>query len=157
MLIPSKSSSEALDEPQGADTSTSFAARAEKAVAWEEETEKALADPGPGWKEWFLFSGAKIWVALGFFVIDIWIVESWLAPVNAVGLGLSIAAAVYLEFLAYRYLWYRWDPEAPRESGPFRPTLFRPREFGRWTHEGVLAKQGLLPSGDAGPRREDFL
>ncbi|MGA8710570.1 MAG: hypothetical protein WB786_04995 [Thermoplasmata archaeon] len=156
MLIPSGKSSEP-EEPQGADASTSFAARVEKADAWEEAREKALADPGPNWKEWFLFSGSKVWVALGFFVADIWIVESWLNPVNALGLGLSIVAALYLEFLAYRYLWYRWDPEAPKRSGPFRPTFLRPREVGRWTREGVLAKQGQFPTADGGPRREDFL
>jgi len=156
MVLPSGTSSEP-EAPQGSDTSTSFAARLEQADAWEEAREKAIADPGPSWKEWFLFSGAKVWVALGFFVIDVWIIESWLYPPNAAGLGLSIAAAVYLEFLAYRFLWYRWDPEAPRRVGPFKPTFLRPREVGLWTREGVLMKQGQFPTADDGPRREDFL
>ncbi|HLM69808.1 MAG TPA: hypothetical protein VK423_00280 [Thermoplasmata archaeon] len=142
------------DAPGGDD---SFASRVEHADAWELAKKKALADPGPSWRDWFLYSGSKIWVALGFFIVDIWILEIWAVPFNALGLGLSIAAAVYLEFLAYRYLWYRFDPEAPREPGKFRPTLLRPREFGRWTPEEALAREGKLPRPDTGPRREDFL
>jgi len=149
--------SSSQSEPEGADTSASFAARMEQASVWEREKKEALANPGLGWREWFLYSGSKVWIALGFFVVDIWIVESWLVPFNGVGLGLSLAAAVYLEFLAYRYLWYRWDPEAPRGAGPFRPTLLRPREVGRWTPEAALAKRGEFPPGSAGPRREEFL
>lgn len=144
-------------EPEGADASTSFAARIEQADAWEQAKKKALADPGPDWREWFLYSGSKVWIALGFFVGDIWIFLSWINPFNGVALGLSLAAAMYLEFLAYRFLWYRRDPEAPGIGGPFRPTWLRPREFGRWTPEGALAKRGLRPGEAGGPRREEFL
>lgn len=151
-----RSSAPGATEPEAADPSASFATRVEEADAWEQAKQKALADPGPGWREWFLYSGAKVWVALGFFIIDIWILESWASPFDGVGMGLSIVAALYLEFLAYRYLWYRWDPEAPKEPGPFRPTLLRPREVGRWTPEAALAKRGELPD-RAAARREEFL
>ena len=146
-------------EPDDTDGSESFAARAKQADEFEQGKEKALEDPGPGWKEWFLFHGAKTWVVLGFFVIDSWVFAYWLTPFVAVAMGLSLAAALYLEILAYRYLWYRWNPENSQSSGPFRPTLLRPREVGRWTPEAVLAKQGKLPrvSSGQGPRREEFL
>lgn len=143
-------------EPESADSSESFSARAARADAWEREKEVALENPGPGWSEWFLYSGAKAWVVLGFFVVNVWLFESWVAPLNAVGLGLSLAAAVYLEFLAYRYLWYRIDLEAPRRQQPFRRTFLRPREVGRWTPEAALVRQGKLP-GPTGPRRDEFL
>jgi hypothetical protein len=143
---------------EAADASASFAARAEQADAWERAKQEALNDPGPTWREWFLYSGSKAWVALGFFIVDIWIALSWLDPFNGLGLGLSLAAAVYLEFLAYRFLWYHRDPEEPRGPQPFRPTWLRPREFGRWTREAALAKAGKLPDGSTrAPRREEFL
>ena len=151
-LVPSGSS-----EPEGADASASFGAREQKAEAWEDARQKALDDPGPGWKEWFLYHGAKMWVALGFFIADMWIFLTWVSAFNAIGLALSIAAAIYLEILAYRYLWYRVNPEAPRPTEPFRRTWLRPREFGLWTPEGAMAKRGEIPRSGSGPRREDFL
>lgn len=145
-------------EPEGSDASGSFAARAEQADKFEHAKREALENPGPSWREWFLFSGAKTWVLLGFLIVDSWILESWYAPFNPAGMILSLVAAVYLEFLAYRYLWYRWDPESSGSGHPFRPTLLRPREVGRWTPEAALAKQGKLGrvSGET-PRREEFL
>jgi hypothetical protein len=145
--------------PGDSDSADSFASRAQQADEFETAKERALRDPGPGWREWFLFSGAKTWVVLGFFIIDSWLFAFWFSPFNAAGMVLSLVAAVYLEFLAYRYLWYRWNPEHSQTSGPFRPSLLRPREVGLWTPEAALAKQGKLPriSSGQGPRREEFL
>jgi len=147
-------------EPAGTDASESFAARAKAADEFDREKQEAITNPGPGWKEWFLFSGAKTWVVLGFFVIDSWVFAYWFSPFNPAGMGLSLAAAVYLEFLAYCYLWERANPErAARPTKPFRPNFRRLREVGRWTPEGVRAKQqGTTPEQTTGgPRREEFL
>jgi len=144
------------DEPEGADTSASFSSRVAQADAFEKSRAEALADPGPSWRDWFLYHASKWWVALGFFIVDMWILLTFVAPFNPVALGLSLAAAVYLEFLAYRFLWYRWDPENAKDVGPFQATFLRPRKYGIWTPEADQLKRGEMPA-NTGPRREDFL
>jgi len=123
-----------------------------------EEVEKreALRDPGAPWKEWFLFQGAKAWIGLAFLILDAWLAEIWIVPWNPVGLGLSLAFAVYLEFLAWRYLWYR--PEANWGGRGFRPTWNRLRAVGRWTPEEAAVRRGELgPPAVEGPDPSEFL
>jgi hypothetical protein len=147
-------------EPEGSDESESFASRSRAADEFEREKQEAIAEPGPPWKEWFLFSGAKTWVVLGFFIIDSWIVASWLSPPNLLAMGLSLAGAIYVEFLLYSYLWERWNPErGARATKPFHPNFRRLREVGRWTPEGSRAKRdGKTPQqSTGGPRREEFM
>ena len=156
-MAPTILPSERESEPEGADSSNAFGEREKQADSFDRAKKEALEAPGPGWKEWFLFHGAKTWVGLGFFIVDAWIIAYFFAPFDALGMGLGLAAAVYLELLGYRFLWYKFDPEAPRQIGKFHPTWLQPREVGLWTPEAALAREGKLPSGSSGPRREEFL
>jgi hypothetical protein len=124
-----------------------------------EVREQALADPGPTWTEWFYSDFLKVWIPLGFIMVDTIIAASWLRPLNPIGLTFSLGIAFYLEFLAFRYLWYH-PPERGRSiREPFRRTWWRPFPFGRWTLEGARARQGLDPFVDreTGPDPYEFL
>jgi hypothetical protein len=99
------------------------------------ERPAAVNAPGPSWREYFYFSFAKAWALLAFAILDAWVVASWLQPLNAPGLALSLAGALYLEFLLYRYLWYEPGPEERLSRGQFRPRWNRPTRLGRWTPE----------------------
>jgi hypothetical protein len=120
-----------------------------------ETKRRALLDPCPSWSDWFLFSGAKPWVGLCFLVVDVWIGTTWLIPLNLAAMGLSLVAAVYLEFMAYRYLWYR--PDEIRVGERFRPTWRVPRQFGLWTPEERARRLGELVSTPTGPDPREFL
>ena len=125
-----------------------------------EEKRRALADPGPGWKEWFLQSAAKWWMATLFLVVDSWIAALWFDPWNLYGLLPSILAALYLEYVAYAYLWHRPSEEGLGRRGTFRRTLLVPFEYGRWTPEADRVRAGgpLRPVGAEGaPDVRDFL
>jgi len=133
-------------------------------VADRVELEKELARQAPDlpWKEWAYFTGLKTWVGIGLFIIDGWIAATWLEARSYYGLVPSLVLAVYLEFLLYRYLWYRPSARASRPRGPFRPTWSRPVEYGRWTPEAARRRSGATPdepgrSSDAGPNPRDFL
>ena len=123
----------------------------------EKERTEALAEPGPSWREWLYFEFLKVWIALAFLIVDSWIAASWLDPFNAVGLFGSLALALYLEFLAYRCLWYRPDPE--RWQREFRPSWFRPVRVGRWTPEAWRVRAGKepFPGVATGPDPREFL
>lgn len=123
--------------------------------AIQKERKAALEDPGPSWKEWFLYSGAKWWISLGFLIVDAWVITSWFDPFDPLGLGLSLGACIYLEYLAYGYLWHRPAELRPVGSPRFRPTWYRLREFGCWTPEEAEQREGTLER--PGPRRDDFL
>jgi len=121
------------------------------------EKARALQEPGPGWRQWFLQNALRWYYALGVLIVDIQIIVFWFELGSVVGLGLSLAGALYLEFLLYRYLWYRPHPEAMRYKA-FRRTWFRPTEYGRWTPEADLVRTGIsLPSPDEGPNPKEFL
>jgi hypothetical protein len=107
--------------------------------------EQALADPGPTWGEWLVGPFAKVWVALGFFVIDSWIFVLWAVPLSLLGMVLSLAVATYLEFLLWRYLWYAPDREEDIRSLPFHPTWARLTRFGRWTPQSSRLRAGQDP------------
>ncbi len=118
------------------------------------ERQAALDDPGPSWREWFLYSGAKWWVGVGFLIVDAWVITSWFNPFNPLGIGLSLAACLYLEYLAYGYLWHRPAELRPSGSPAFRPTWYRLREFGRWTPEEAESLSGRLHRPQI--RKDDF-
>jgi hypothetical protein len=119
-----------------------------------EEKRRALEDPGPGWREWFLFSALKWYLGLTFLIVDSWIAVGWLQVGNYVGLFLTLIAAVYLEFLCYRVLWRRPPVDRPVRS-TFRPNWYTPVQFGRFTPEAELYREGRLTLD--GPNPREFL
>ncbi len=125
-----------------------------------EEKRMALEHPGLSWHDWFLFDGAKWWVGLVDLIVDSWIVAYWYGLGNFLLLGLSLAAALYGEFLLYRFLWYRpRDDERPApRSGPgsLRARLVRPVPCGRWTPEAA-GYVSVMRSSDGTPNPHEFL
>jgi len=106
------------------------------------EKARALEEPGPSWRTWALHSLLRWYYMLGILIADVQIVVYWYEVGSVVGLVLSLAAALYLEFLLYRILWYRPRPDAPRLH-QFHRTWFRPVEYGRWTTEAQLVAAGV--------------
>jgi hypothetical protein len=123
------------------------------------EKQLALREPGPTWREWAFFTGFKPWFAVGFLIADAWIATGWLEAGNLVAMGVSLVAAVYLELLLYRYLWYRPHPQEIRGRGPFHATWLRLAEYGRWTPEAERARAGLPleTTPEQGPDAREFL
>jgi hypothetical protein len=124
-----------------------------------ETRESAVSEPGASWKEFIYFELAKVWILLGLFIVDSWIIVYWTQPPNGGALLLSLAPAIYLEFLAYRVLWYRPNPEEAYLAREFKPTWLRPVRFGRWTPEAWRAREGHDPfsSVSVGPDPREFL
>jgi hypothetical protein len=121
-----------------------------------EEKRKALLDPGPPWKEWFLYDGAKWWMGLVFLILDTWIVAGGLESGLLVIGFVALVPATYLELLAWRYLWFRPDFGRPVRGG-FHPTWLRLTEFGRWTPEGAIVRtSGRAALGPEGVNPKDF-
>lgn len=128
-----------------------------------EEKQKALAEPGPSWREWFLFSGAKWYVVLGYLIVFAW-EASYAGPDAHVALYIVapvVAVTLYAEFLLYRFLWYRpkiGDHSRSRRSdGRWRRWLY-PVRYGRWTPEADAVRAGhpiLVP--EAGPDPREFV
>ena len=114
----------------------------------------AIEHPGPTWREWFYFDFVKVWTLLGFFIVDILIVAGFLEPPNLAALLSGLFVAFYLEFLLYRYLWLRPDPEERIRPGDFRPTWTRPSIRGRWTPEAWKIRAGEMPA-ETGPGTPD--
>jgi hypothetical protein len=126
------------------------------------ELEKDLVRKAPDlpWKEWAYYSGLKPWVGLGLFTIDAWIAAAWLEAGNYYGLVPSLALAVYLEILLYRYLWYRPPVRARRSKGRFRRLWWHPAGSGRWTPEAEQRRAGVPEdayASETGPNPRDFL
>ncbi|MGA7923785.1 MAG: hypothetical protein WCA77_07405 [Thermoplasmata archaeon] len=123
-----------------------------------EERKEAIADPGPSWREYFFYSFLKVWIALGLLILDAFVAGIWFHPINLVGLVASLAAALFLEFLLYRYLWYR--PAIERSGTRFKRSILRPVPYGRWTPEAERVHSGLPaqpPRPAAGPDPREFL
>jgi hypothetical protein len=120
---------------------------------------QALADPGPSWKEWFFYEFARAWIILGFFIADSVIFVLWAVPFNGPAMATSLVGALYLEFLAYRVLWYRANPDEEYRRVEFHRTWTRPVQFGLWTPEFARLRRGVDPMGDAprGPDPAEFL
>lgn len=149
--------STALDHQETDDAAEATAAAVAR-TREEEEKRAALLEPGLTWHEWTYYRAIPWWLGIALLTVDGWIVVTWFDLGSAVGLVLSLAAAIYLEFLLYRYLWYRPDPALKRPRGPFHPTWFRPVEFGRWTPEADSRRRGgPVPSSSEAPRPEEFL
>jgi hypothetical protein len=123
----------------------------------EEERQKALEDPGEPWGQWFYFTFLKVWIPLGFLILDGWIAGAALEVRNYPALVIGLVAAVYLEFLAFRALWaHPPDDESP--SRPFRRSWYRPVRFGRWTAESWYPERFRSPTpGRTGPDPNEFL
>jgi hypothetical protein len=119
---------------------------------------RALQEPGLPWREWVLYRAVPWWLGIALLIPDASIVVTWIELDNVIGLVLSLGAALYLEFLLYRYLWYRPDPYGKRRRGPFRPSWTRPVEFGRWTPEGEAQRRGERPGATGNtPHPDEFL
>lgn len=121
-----------------------------------EERQEALESPGPTWREYFYYSFLKVWIGLAFFIVDIWIIASWLVPLNLVGMLLSLVVAIYVELLLYSYLWHR--PHIDEDPKQFRRSAMRPVFYGRWTPEADRVRAGkdaLLSR--PGPDPKEFL
>jgi hypothetical protein len=122
------------------------------------EREAMAALPGLPWREWFYFSFLKVWIGLGFLIVDALIAGEFAEMRDFLGLILGLVVAVYLEFLVYRVLWTRPGPEEERFT-PYRPTWYRPVRFGRWTPEAWHPEHFArhLPSTASGPDPHEFL
>jgi hypothetical protein len=123
-----------------------------------EEMDRARADPGPTWREWFFFHAAKWWIGLGFLIVDTWII------VGAIQIGLALslvilAVALYLEVLIWEFLWHRPDSMSVRPKTENRMWWIRPVPIGRWTPEAEEIRLGHAVSGaaDTGPDPREFL
>jgi hypothetical protein len=115
-----------------------------------EEREKVIADPGPSWREYFFRDFLRWWVVLFFFVVDVWIVASFLHPVLPLVIIPSLIVAIYLEFLGYEYLWGVAHIHREGRSTVYHRTWYRPVEYGRWTPVGEQVRRG------DGPRRNEL-
>jgi hypothetical protein len=123
-----------------------------------EERARALADPGPTWTQYFLRDFVRWWGVLLFFVVDAWIVASFLNPLFLIGMLPLLLAALYLEYAAYLYLWRRPNLEKEARRGPFVRTWYRPVRFGRWTAEMEELRAGFDPARPSpGPDPREFL
>jgi hypothetical protein len=120
-----------------------------------EEKRRALADPGPSWREWWFYSASKWYLAVALFVLDAWLFGAALeASLFAVGL-LAMVPTFYAEFVLWQYLYSRTPVGAPTR---FRPTWSRPVRFGRWTAEGhAIRHGGMVIDENGGPDPRDFL
>lgn len=116
-----------------------------------EERQKALQDPGPSWRDWFYGSMMKLYIPLGYLILDTWGAGTWLEAYGSLGGAATLAAivltllpALYLEFVLYEYLWARPSGDLSRSvRSEFRPTWRRPFEYGRWTEAGRRRRAGL--------------
>ena len=125
-----------------------------------EEKRRALHDPGPSWKAWFLHDAAKWWLGITFLVVDSWLIVGWLEVFDLPALLASGAAAIYLEYVLWSYLWKRPKDEARVGVRRFRRSWWRPFEYGRWTPEAErLRLHGGPPpaAGEGEPSPHEFL
>ncbi len=143
------------------------ATSSEEAAEYESERERiaeakrrALADPGPSWRAWFLHDNSRWWIGLGFLIVDSWIFGYFVETGEILGLVPALVGAVFLEYLATLYLWHRpSDKDLERPRGQRRP-WWSPFPYGRWTPEADRARAGkpaLLPPGESTPDANEFL
>ncbi len=123
-----------------------------------EEKQRARDAPDLPWRTWWFHSGSKWYLGLAFLVVDVWILDgSYDAGYLAFGL-VGCLAALYAEFLLYRYLYYVPDLGDERRPGRFRPSWTRPAQYGRWTPEGEAVRAGgTVVAAEPGPDPKEFL
>ncbi len=144
-------------EAQGEMTPEERAALVDQMDRVRQEKLEALKEPGASWREWFLFDAMKWWVGLGFLIVDVWIYAWWVMGAPVYAGPIVLVAAIYLEFLGYRVLWYRPKEAGTVRRGEFHPTWTRPVQFGRWTPEAkILREGGFLPGMEEGPSPKEF-
>ena len=118
-----------------------------------EEKRRAREMPGPSWKEWLYFTALKWWIGILFLIVDSWIVVTFLEAGSTIELIAATAAAVFLEYLLYVYLWRR--PALERRPRA-RARRWPPVEVGRWTPEAWAARAAgrrpTAPTEAADPR-----
>lgn len=121
------------------------------------EKTRALQEPGMSWRTWALHRLLRGYYLLAILILDVSLLVFWIQAGSWVGFVLSVAGALYLEFLFYRFLWYRPHPDS-QHRWKFRRTWFRPVPYGRWTPEAQLAKAGAeVPQTTEGPNPKEFL
>lgn len=126
----------------------------------EEDRKAAIAELGPSWREYFFGPFAKVYVLLGFLIVDSSLAVYWVQPIDLYGLLPTLGVAVYLEYLAYQALWYMPAgglSASSRGSGWHR--WVHPVPYGRWTSAYQRARRGLAPgpaSGRDGPDPSEF-
>jgi hypothetical protein len=121
------------------------------------EKARALKEPGPSWRTWFLQNALRWYYFLGILILDVQVIVFWIEVNWLVGIVPSLVVLLYLELLLYRYLWYRPRSDAiPRRA--FRRTWLRPAEYGRWTPEADLVRAGVsIYRTEEGPSPKEFL
>jgi hypothetical protein len=141
------------DEPSPGDELAAYSLEDRVAA----EKTRALKEPGPSWRQWLYQSAFRGWYALAILIVDVQIVVFWIEVGSTIGLGVTLALALYLEFLLYQILWHRPRSDA-RPGRPFRRTWLRPAEYGRWTPEAELVRAGVsIYRTEQGPNPEEFL
>lgn len=144
-------------EPEFATPEDEFALDA-RLSAVSEEKRRALAAPGPSWRQWWFHDGSKWYVGLGLLILDIWLLAYGFEAGALLGAVALLVVAVYAEFLLYRYLYYRPHPDDQAHATRFRRTWTRPVAFGRWTPEADFVRAGgKLPGPEEGPNPKEFL
>jgi len=115
-----------------------------------EEREAAIRTEGTSWREWLYGVALKWWLGLLWLIIDSWIVAGWIEVGGWLPLAGSLAAAIFLEYLLYQYLWHPYDPEL---RGKFRPSWRTPFEVGRWVPERADLLAGKAGASAPDPRQ----
>ncbi len=145
-------------EENSAEVSQERAVLRARMDAVEAEKQQALKDPGPSWRDWWFRSASKWYILVGCLVADVWVVTYWLELGSLLGAVLSLAAAVYAEYILYEFLWYRPPLLISFHRSHFRPTWWRPFRFGRWTPEAAIwAEQPHDELEEEGVNPKEFL
>jgi hypothetical protein len=125
------------------------------------ERQQAIEEPGVSWGEWFYASFLKVWIPLGFLIVDAWIAGAWLEFGNEYGILATLPPALYLEYVAFEYLWAKPSGDPSRSvRDAFHRSFRSPFQYGRWTPAGRRVRAGLPPmeggSERSGPDPAEF-
>ncbi len=119
------------------------------------EREALIREPGPSWREWLYAQAFRWWLGLAYLIVDAWILAGWVEVGAWLPLAGSLAAAIYLEYVLWQYLWHVYDPEL---RGKFRASWHSPVEVGRWSPDRDRVLKGdLAPTPGTGPDPREFL
>jgi hypothetical protein len=123
------------------------------------EREEALAEAGPTWTQYFEREFLKWCWGLVVIVVDALLIATFLSPLDLAAMIPALALVTYLQFLGFRYLWYRPDPDRESWHTEFHRTWLRPSRFGIWTPEADRLREGKTPfaEGQGGPDPAEFL